>query len=146
MNISTSASDIFNQISNLCYICQEPIKKPVTVLEFRNCQDQIKNIEAVEGDIKEISPSTVQGFLFLYENIDQAEKLIARSEKNMIHAKKEVILSYYHLGKADAEKVKELLKIPTPLRIAQNKIVADIKKLLSSNTSINVIKKRIATA
>ncbi|CAG8802104.1 41216_t:CDS:2 [Gigaspora margarita] len=207
MNISTSASDILNQISNICYICQEPIKKPVTVLEcdnilhfncairffaisenitcpVRNCQDRIKNIEAVKEDIsdlaealkpgntpkvksflreisiaeqarrdlshsdsiEEISSSTAQGFLLLYENIDQAEKLLARSEKNMINAKKEVILSYYQLGKADAEKLKELLKLPTPLRTAQNKIVANIKKLLPSNTSINVIKKRIATA
>ncbi|CAG8857456.1 26765_t:CDS:1, partial [Gigaspora margarita] len=39
--------------------------------------------------------------------------------------------------KANAEKLKELLKILTPLRIAQNKIVANIKKLLPSNTSIN---------
>ncbi|CAG8688205.1 14275_t:CDS:2, partial [Gigaspora rosea] len=114
-----------------------------------------KNIEAVEEDIKQwlfepkdlfhsdaiekISSSTAQGFLLLYKNIDQAKKLLARSEKNVIHAKKE-------LEKADAEKLKELLKIPTPLRTAQNKIVADIKKLLPSDTSINVIKKRIATA
>ncbi|RIB12899.1 hypothetical protein C2G38_2327338 [Gigaspora rosea] len=210
MNISTSASDILNQISNSCYICQEPIKKLVTVLEcdhilhfncairffaisenitcpVRTCQDRIKNIETVEEDIsdlvealkpgntpkvksflreisiaeqwlfdpkdlfhsdaiEEISPSTAQEFLLLYENIDQAEKLLARSEKNIIHAKKEVILSYYQLEKADAEKLKELLKIPTPLYTAQNKIIVDIKKLLPSDTSINVIKKRIATA
>ncbi|RIB22964.1 hypothetical protein C2G38_2172527 [Gigaspora rosea] len=57
--------------------------------------------------IEVISLSTVQGFLLLYENIDQAEKLLARSEKNVIHAKKEVILSYYQLGKADAEKLKD---------------------------------------
>src|SRR5260364_185689 len=185
MNISTSASDILNQISNLCYICQEPIKKPVTVLEcdhilhfncairffaisenitcpVRNCQNRIKNIVAVEEDIsdlaealkpgntpkvksflreisiaeqahrgelhsclfepkdlshsdaiEEISPSTAHGFLLLYKNIDQAEKLLARSEKNVIYAKKEVILSYYQLGKADAKKLKKLLKIPT---------------------------------
>ncbi|RIB04682.1 hypothetical protein C2G38_2221691 [Gigaspora rosea] len=81
-----------------------------------------------------------------YQNENQAEKLLAHAEKNVIHAKKEVILSYYQFGKADAEKLKELLKIPTPLCTAQNKIVADIKKLLPSNTSINVIKKRIATA
>ncbi|CAG8818038.1 41055_t:CDS:2 [Gigaspora margarita] len=204
MNISTSASDILNQISNVCYICQELIKKLVTVLEcdhilyfncairffaisenitcpVKNCQDRIKNIEAVEEDIsdlaealkpgntpkvksflreisiaeqahrgklhlwlfepkdlfhsdaiEEISPSTTQGFLLLYKNIDQAEKLLACSEKN--------------LGKANAEKLKELLKILTPLCTAQNKIVADIKKLLPSDTSVNVIKKRIATA
>ncbi|CAG8772496.1 43713_t:CDS:2 [Gigaspora margarita] len=183
MNISTSALDILNQISNLCYICQEPIKnhENITCL-VRNCQNRIKNIEAVEEDIsdlaealkprntkvksflreisiaeqylfepkdlshsdviEEISPSTAQRFFLLYKNIDQAEKLLAHSEKNVIHAKKEVILSYYQLGKADAEKLKELL---TPLRTAQNKIVADIKKLLSSDTSVNVIKKRIAT-
>ncbi|CAG8773492.1 10280_t:CDS:2 [Gigaspora margarita] len=174
MNISTSASDIFNQISNLCYICQEPIKKPVTVLQcdhilyfncairffaiskniiclVRNCQDQIKNIEAVEENInnlvKALKPgNTPKRFLLLYKNIDQAEKLLARLEKNVIHAKKEVILSYYQLRKAGAEKLKELLKKPTPLCSAQNKIVADIKKLLPNNTSINVIKKRIATA
>ncbi|CAG8834005.1 40854_t:CDS:2, partial [Gigaspora margarita] len=123
MNISTSASDILNQISNLCYICQEPIKKPVTVLEydyilyfnFRNCHDRIKNIEAVEEDIS---------------NLAEALK-----PKNT-----------FKLRKADAEKLKELLKILTLLYIAQNKIVADIKKLLPSDTSINVIKKRIATA
>ncbi|CAG8856373.1 20894_t:CDS:1, partial [Gigaspora margarita] len=152
----------------------------------RNCQNRIKNIEAVKENIsdlaealkpgntskvksflqeisiaeqahrgelhswlfkpkdlshsdaiEEISLLTAQGFLLLYKNIDQAEKLLACSEKNMIHVKKEVILSYYQLEKADAEKLKELLKIPTPLRIVQNKIVADIKKLLPSNTSIN---------
>ncbi|CAG8814657.1 14589_t:CDS:2, partial [Gigaspora margarita] len=173
MNISTSALDILNQISNLCYICQEPIKKPVTVLECDhilhfNCAIRFFAIkisiaeQAHRGElhswlfepkdlfhsdaIEEISSSTAQGFLLLYENIDQAEKLLARSEKNVIHTKKEVILSYYQLGKADAEKLKKLLKILTPLRTAQNKIVADIKKLLPSNTSINVIKKRIATA
>ncbi|CAG8824769.1 31855_t:CDS:2 [Gigaspora margarita] len=169
MNISTSASDILNQISNSCYICQELIKKPVTVLEcdhilhfncairffaisknitclVRNCQDRIKNIETVEEDIKEISPSTAQGFLLLYKNIDQAKKLLACSEKNMIHMKKEVILSYDQLGKADAEKLKELLKILTPLYTVQNKIVADIKKLLLSDTSINIINKRITTS
>ncbi|CAG8836793.1 23548_t:CDS:1 [Gigaspora margarita] len=205
MNIFTSAFDILNQISNLCCICQEPIKKPVTVLEcdhilyfncairffaiseniicpVRNCQNRIKNIEAVKEDIsdlaealkpentpkvksflreisiaeqwlfnpkdlshsdtiEEISLSTAQGFFLLYKNIDQAKKLLARSEKNVIHAKKEVILSYYQLGKADAEKLKELLKILTPLCTAQNKIVANIKKLLPSDTSINVIRK-----
>ncbi|CAG8842753.1 3905_t:CDS:2, partial [Gigaspora margarita] len=56
--------------------------------------------------IEEISPLTAQGFLLLYENIDQAEKLLAHSEKNVIHAKKEVILSYYQLGKANAENLK----------------------------------------
>ncbi|CAG8503572.1 8505_t:CDS:2, partial [Gigaspora margarita] len=106
---------------------------------------------AVKEDISDLIEAlkpgnTSKGFLLLYENIDQAEKLLACSEKNVIHAKKEVILSYYQLGKADAEKLKELLKILTPLRTAQNKIVADIKKLLPSDTSINVIKKRIATA
>ncbi|CAG8820445.1 30503_t:CDS:2 [Gigaspora margarita] len=127
MNISTSASDILNQISNLCYICQEPIKKLVTVLEcdhilhfncairffaisenitclVRNCQDRIKNIEAVKEDISDLAEAlkpgnTPKGFLLLYENIDQAEKLLAHSEKNMIYVKKEVILSYYQLGK-----------------------------------------------
>ncbi|CAG8784088.1 7947_t:CDS:2, partial [Cetraspora pellucida] len=49
-------------------------------------------------------------------------------------------------GKADAKKLKELLKIPIALCTAQNKIVAEIKKLLLSGTSINVIKRRIATA
>ncbi|CAG8812074.1 16845_t:CDS:2, partial [Gigaspora rosea] len=108
----------------------------------RNCQDQIKNIEAVEEDISNFVEALKPGntpkvFLLLYENIDQAEKLLACSEKNMIHAKKEVILSYYQLRKANTEKLKELLKILTPLRTAQNKIVANIKKLLSSDTSIN---------
>ncbi|RIB30067.1 hypothetical protein C2G38_2153656 [Gigaspora rosea] len=138
MNISTSASDILNQISNSYYIYQEPIKKPVTVLEcdhilhfncairffaisenitcpVRNCQDRIKNIEAVEEDISDLAEALKPG-------------------------------NTPKFGKADAEKLKELLKIPFPLRTVQNKIVADIKKLLSSNTSINVIKKRIATA
>ncbi|CAG8811320.1 12954_t:CDS:2 [Gigaspora margarita] len=158
MKISTSALDILNQISNLCYICQEPIKKPVTILEcdyilhfncairffaisknitcpVKNCQNRIKKIEAVEEDISDLAEAlkpgnTPKGFLLLYKNIDQAKKLLACSEKNVIHAKKEVILSYYQLGKVDAEKLKELLKILTPLHIAQNKIVADIKKLL----------------
>ncbi|CAG8843751.1 43903_t:CDS:2, partial [Gigaspora margarita] len=116
----------------------------------RNCQDRIKNIEAVEEDISDLAEAlkprnTPKGFLLLYKNIDQAEKLLARLEKNIIYVKKEVILSYYQLGKADTKKLKELLKIPTPLCTVQNKIVADIKKLLPSNTSINVIKKRIAT-
>ncbi|CAG8846794.1 41022_t:CDS:1, partial [Gigaspora margarita] len=84
MNISTSALDILNQISNLCYICQEPIKKPVTVLKcdhilhfncairffaisknitcpVRNCQDQIKNIEAVEEDISVLAEALKPG-------------------------------------------------------------------------------------
>ncbi|CAG8810441.1 34635_t:CDS:2, partial [Gigaspora margarita] len=117
----------------------------------RNCQDRIKNIEAVEEDISNLAEALKPGntskrFFLLYKNIDQAEKLLACSEKNVIHAKKEVILSYYQLGKADTEKLKELLKILTPLRTAQNKIVADIKKLLPSDTSVNVIKKRIAIA
>ncbi|CAG8747171.1 10895_t:CDS:2 [Cetraspora pellucida] len=158
MNISTSVSDILNQILNSCCICQEPIKKPVTVLEcdhilhfncaieffaisenitcpVKNCQNRIKNIEAVKKDIsdlaealkpgntpkvrsflqeiskdlphsdassemKEIPPLTVQGFLLLYVNIDQAEELLAHSERNVVRAKKE------------------------------NKIVAEVKKLL----------------
>ncbi|CAG8752427.1 27376_t:CDS:2, partial [Gigaspora margarita] len=145
MNISTSALDILYQISNLCYICQKPIKKLATVLEcdhilYFNCAIGFFAIKAVEEDIsdlaealkpgntpkpkdlsysdaiEEISSSTAQRFLLLYKNIDQAEKLLARSEKNVIHTKKE------------------------------NKIVANIKKLLPSNTSINVIKKRIAIA
>ncbi|CAG8821271.1 15860_t:CDS:2 [Cetraspora pellucida] len=151
MNTPTSVSDILNQILNSCCICQELIKKPVTVLEcdhilhfncaieffvisenitcpVKNCQNRIKNIETVEKDI------------------DQAEELLAHSERNVVHAKKEVILSYYQFGKADAEKLKELLKISIPLRIAQSKIIAEVKKLLPSGTSINIIKRRIATA
>ncbi|CAG8693346.1 9115_t:CDS:1, partial [Dentiscutata heterogama] len=180
MNTPTSVSDILNQILNSCCICQEPIKKPVAILEcdhilhfncaieffaiseniicpVKNCQNQIKNIETVEKDIgdlaealkpgntpkvrsflreiskdlphsdalseiEKIPPSTAQGFLLLYVNIDQAEELLACSERNVVHAKKEVILSYYQFGKADAEKLKELLKISIPLCTAQSKI------------------------
>ncbi|CAG8565078.1 1262_t:CDS:2, partial [Paraglomus occultum] len=174
MNTPTSVSDILNQIPNPCCICQEPIKKPVAVLEcnhilhfncaigffaidgnitclVKNCQNRIKNIEAVEEDIGDLAEAlkpgnTPKGFLLLYENIDQAEKLLARSERNVIRTKKEVILSYYQFGKADAEKLNELLNISIPLCTAQNKIVADVKKLLPSGTSVNVIKRRIATA
>ncbi|CAG8790653.1 1738_t:CDS:2, partial [Racocetra persica] len=63
----------------------------------------------VSSKMKEILPSTAQGFLLLYVNIDQAEELLARSERN-------------------------------------SKIVAKVKKLLPSGTSINVIKRRIAIA
>ncbi|CAG8652809.1 24316_t:CDS:2, partial [Racocetra persica] len=154
MNTHTSVSDIFNQISNSCYICQKPIKKPVAVLEYdhilhfncaieffaigknitcpvKNCQNRIKNIEAVEKDIG---------------NLAEALKPGNTPKRNVVRAKKEVVLSYYQFRKADAEKLKELLKISIPLRTAQSKIVAEVKKLLSSGTSINVIKRRIATA
>ncbi|CAG8662530.1 14812_t:CDS:2, partial [Dentiscutata heterogama] len=151
-----------------------PIKKPVAVLEYdhilhfnyaieffainenitcpvKNCQNRIKNIEAVEKDISDLAEAlkpgnTPKGFLLLYVNIDQAKELLARSERNVVHAKKEIILSYYQFGKADAEKLKELLKISIPLCTAQSKIVAEVKKLLPSSTSVNVIKRRIATA
>ncbi|CAG8675403.1 16929_t:CDS:1, partial [Dentiscutata heterogama] len=69
--------------------------------------------------MEEIPPSTAQGFLLLYINIDQTEELLAHSKRNVVCAKKEVILSYYHFGKADAEKLKELLKILILLRMAQ---------------------------
>ncbi|CAG8678442.1 12886_t:CDS:2, partial [Dentiscutata heterogama] len=96
----------------------------------------------VEKDISNLAEvlkpkNTPKGFLLLYVNIDQAKELLTHSEKNVVCAKKEVVLSYYQFEKADAEKLKELLKISIPLCMAQSKIVAEVKKLLPIDTSIN---------